>query len=155
MPPNVKGIQDFRVQSQGTKMPSSTSIKGGAKGSSTVNFQPFPVNQNVCFPKNSGRSVKGTYQLALLALPATGPHANQPTHAWPFWHLNISCNIRFLLHANPLIPTHFHHVWQHWRASCPLVDQWKSAHLPLNRLTSGNSLAWGDEQQCSSGVKKA
>ena len=58
MPPNVKGIQDFRVQSQGTKMPSSTCVKGGAKGNSTVNFQPFPLNQNVCYPKNLGRSVK-------------------------------------------------------------------------------------------------
>ena len=93
--PNVKGIQDLRVQSQGTKMPSSASIKGGAKGNSTVNFRPFLLNQNVCFPKNSRRSVKGIAQLAFLALHATGPHA--------------TC----LLRANPLIPTHFHHVWQH------------------------------------------
>lgn len=73
--PNVKGIQDLRVQSQGTKMPSSTSIKGGAKGNSTANFQPFLLNQNACHPQNSGRSVKGTHRLVLLALQGTGPHA--------------------------------------------------------------------------------
>ena len=76
-----KGFRTFVVQSQGTKMPSSTSIKGGAKGNSTVNFQPFPLNQNVCYAKSSRRSVKGTHQLALLALPATGPHAT----------LHVSC----------------------------------------------------------------
>ena len=62
-------------------MPSSTCVKGGAKGNSTVNFQPFPLNQNVCYPKNSGRSVKGTHQQALLALHATGPHAIVSTNS--------------------------------------------------------------------------
>ena len=119
--PNVKGIQDLRVQSQGTKMPSSTSVKGGAKGNSTVNFQPFLLNQNACHPKNSRRSVKGTAQLDFLALHATGPHAT----------LHVSCTpIRWSQSTStPFGSTEEHHAlsWINGKAPICHYTAWHQA----------------------------